>query len=50
MPRYVAFLRGVSPVNAVPHPKGAIFMGLIERTFGTALTTRSWDTIVKAAR
>ena len=34
----------------VPHPKGAIFMGLIEQTFGTALTTRSWDTIVKVAR
>ena len=34
----------------VPHPKGAIFMGLIEQTFGKALTTRSWDTVAKVAR
>ena len=34
----------------VPHPKGAMFMGLIERTFGKALTTRSWDTVAKVAR
>jgi uncharacterized protein (DUF1697 family) len=34
----------------VPHPKGAIFMGLIERTFGKALTTRSWNTVAKVAR
>ena len=44
-------LRGREIFTAyVPHPKGAIFMGLIERTFGTALTTRSWDTVVKVAR
>ncbi|HEY7087206.1 MAG TPA: DUF1697 domain-containing protein [Tepidisphaeraceae bacterium] len=34
----------------VPHPKGAIFMGLIESTFGKALTTRTWDTVAKVAR
>ena len=34
----------------VPDPRGAIFMGLIERTFGPALTTRSWDTVAKVAR
>jgi uncharacterized protein (DUF1697 family) len=33
----------------VPHPKGAIFMGLIEKTFGKGLTTRSWDTVAKVA-
>lgn len=31
----------------VPSPRGAMFMGLIEKTFGTALTTRTWDTIRK---
>ena len=34
----------------VPHPKGAVFMGLIEQTFGKALTTRSWDTVARVAR
>jgi uncharacterized protein (DUF1697 family) len=34
----------------VPHPKGALFMGLIEQTFGKELTTRSWDTVAKVAR
>ncbi len=35
MPRYVAF--------------GAVFMRLIEKTFGTSVTTRTWDTIKKRA-
>ena len=35
----------------VPRPKGgAPFMALIERTFGTEITTRTWDTVVKVAR
>ena len=35
----------------VPSPKGgAPFMALIERTFGTEITTRTWDTVVKVAR
>jgi uncharacterized protein (DUF1697 family) len=34
----------------VPDPKGAIFMGLIERTFGKELTTRSWETVAKVSR
>jgi uncharacterized protein (DUF1697 family) len=34
----------------VPSPKGAVFMALIERTFGKALTTRTWDTVTKVAR
>ncbi len=34
----------------VPSPKGAVFMTLIERTFGKELTTRTWDTVAKVAR
>jgi uncharacterized protein (DUF1697 family) len=34
----------------VPNPKGAIFMTLIESTFGKELTTRTWDTVAKVAR
>ena len=31
-------------------PKGPVFMVLIERTFGTEVTTRTWDTVAKVAR
>jgi len=31
----------------VPGPKGPVFMGLIERTFGKDVTTRTWDTLRK---
>jgi uncharacterized protein (DUF1697 family) len=31
----------------VPSPRGAVFMALIEKTFGTDVTTRTWDTIKK---
>ena len=34
----------------VPSPKGPVFMTLIEKTFGTELTTRTWDTVTKVAR
>jgi uncharacterized protein (DUF1697 family) len=34
----------------VPSPKGAVFMSLIEATFGREVTTRTWDTIAKVAR
>jgi Uncharacterized protein conserved in bacteria len=34
----------------VRSPKGPVFMSLIERTFGDALTTRTWDTVRKVAR
>jgi uncharacterized protein (DUF1697 family) len=34
----------------VPSPKGAVFMGLIEKTFGKQVTTRTWDTVAKVAR
>ena len=34
----------------VPGPRGPIFMTLIEKTFGTNVTTRTWDTLKKCAR
>lgn len=34
----------------VPDPKGAVFMTLIEKTFGKEVTTRTWDTVAKTAR
>jgi len=33
----------------VPSPKGPVFMTLIEKTFGTELTTRTWETVTKVA-
>ncbi|MBN9429024.1 MAG: DUF1697 domain-containing protein [Burkholderiales bacterium] len=33
----------------VAHPKGPVFMTLIEKTFGVDLTTRTWDTVKKCA-
>jgi uncharacterized protein (DUF1697 family) len=29
----------------VPGPRGPVFMTLIEKTFGEAVTTRTWDTV-----
>jgi uncharacterized protein (DUF1697 family) len=34
----------------VPSPRGAVFMQLIEKTFGTEVTTRTLDTVKKLAR
>ena len=34
----------------LPSPKGAVFMTLIERTYGKQVTTRTWDTVMKVAR
>jgi uncharacterized protein (DUF1697 family) len=34
----------------VPSPKGAVFMTLIEKTFGKDVTTRTWETVTKVAR
>jgi uncharacterized protein (DUF1697 family) len=34
----------------VRHPKGAVFMTLIEKTFGKGVTTRTFDTVRKMAR
>jgi len=33
----------------VPGPKGPVFMNLLERTFGTNITTRTLDTVRKCA-
>jgi uncharacterized protein (DUF1697 family) len=33
----------------VPGPRGPVFMTLIEKTFGVEVTTRTWDTVKKAA-
>ncbi len=33
----------------VPGPRGPVFMALIEKTFGTDVTTRTWDTVRKVA-
>ncbi len=32
-----------------PNPKGPVFMTLLEKTFGTGVTTRTWDTVKKCA-
>jgi uncharacterized protein (DUF1697 family) len=34
----------------LPNPKGAVFMTLIEKTFGKEVTTRTWDTVARVAR
>jgi uncharacterized protein (DUF1697 family) len=34
----------------LPTPRGPVFMTLIEKTFGSELTTRTWDTVAKVAR
>lgn len=34
----------------LPTPKGPVFMTLIEKTFGKAVTTRTWETVRKVAR
>lgn len=34
----------------VPGDKGPAFMTLLEKTFGKAITTRTWDTVAKCAR
>lgn len=33
----------------LPTPKGPVFMTLIQKTFGDAVTTRTWETIRKVA-
>jgi len=44
-------MRGAEIFSAyVPGPRGAFFMSLIEKTFGKEVTTRTWDTVSKAAR
>jgi uncharacterized protein (DUF1697 family) len=33
-----------------PSPRGPVFMTLIEKTFGSELTTRTWDTVKKVVK
>jgi uncharacterized protein (DUF1697 family) len=33
----------------VPSPRGAVFMTLVEKTFGKEVTTRTWATVRKVA-
>jgi uncharacterized protein (DUF1697 family) len=33
----------------VPGPRGPVFMALIEKTFGSNVTTRTWDTVTRCA-
>jgi uncharacterized protein (DUF1697 family) len=33
----------------VPNPRGPVFMTLIEKAFGTNVTTRTWETVKKCA-
>ena len=43
-------MRGREILSAyVPGPRGPVFMALIEKTFGTDVTTRTWDTVRKCA-
>jgi uncharacterized protein (DUF1697 family) len=34
----------------VPTPRGAVFMDLIKATFGSEVTTRTWETVKKCAK
>ncbi len=44
-------LRGREALSAYsPGPNGPVFMTLLERTFGKDVTTRTWDTVKKAAK
>lgn len=33
----------------LPHPRGPVFMSILERTFGKEQTTRTWDTVKRCA-
>jgi uncharacterized protein (DUF1697 family) len=45
----VAMNRGEVFSAYVPGPRGPVFMTLIEKTFGTDVTTRTWETVKKCA-
>lgn len=47
----ILVIRGDEAFSAyVRTPKGPVFMTLIEKTLGKDVTTRTWDTVSKAAR
>jgi uncharacterized protein (DUF1697 family) len=48
---HILLVKGREVFSAyVPHPKGPVFMTLIEKTLGKEVTTRTWDTVAKVAR
>ena len=47
--RILAVKHGEVFTAYVPSPRGPVFMRLIEKTFGTNVTTRTWDTVKKCA-
>jgi uncharacterized protein (DUF1697 family) len=47
--RIVAVMEREAFTIYVPMPRVALFMALIEKTFGKNVTTRSWDTVKKCA-
>ena len=47
--RILAVRQGEVFTAYVPSPRGPAFMRLIEKTFGTNVTTRTWDTVRKCA-
>jgi uncharacterized protein (DUF1697 family) len=47
----ILWIEGTEAYSAyIPGPRGPVFMSLIEKTFGEAVTTRTWDTVKKVAR
>ena len=48
--RILSMKGGEAFATYLPNPKGPVFMTLIEKTFGKAVTTRTWDTVTKVAR
>lgn len=47
----ILHVKGADVFSAyVRNPKGAVFMTLIEKTFGKDQTTRTWDTVAKIVR
>jgi uncharacterized protein (DUF1697 family) len=48
---HILLMKGREVFSAyVPHPKGPVFMTLIEKTLGKEVTTRTWETVTKVAR
>jgi uncharacterized protein (DUF1697 family) len=48
--RIVAMQEGAIFSAYEPNPKGPVFMTLLQKTFGKEQTTRTWDTVAKAAK
>jgi len=48
--RILALRDGAAFGAYVPNPKGPVFMTLLEKTFGKAQTTRTWETLQRITR